>query len=137
MLELQAQQEFFEKQDEEFHDYLKKKIHLLEQHVHILEGNESNVPSKKARSESTSPTPPIHKPPLPLDKQREAKLQGIEAISTCLEQQIDAQIIFLEWHIEQLQSASTKLHQLQVSNDHMMGFYQELSWIFCIQDEQK
>ena len=37
-LELQAQQEFFEKQAEEFHDYLKKKIHMLEQHVTYFGG---------------------------------------------------------------------------------------------------
>ena len=74
-LELQAQQEFFEKQAEEFHDYLKKKIHMLEQCVRTLEENGNNIPSKKAHSESTSPTPPICKTPLSLDKLPEAKLQ--------------------------------------------------------------
>ena len=95
---------------------------MLEQRVRTLEANENNVPSKKAPSESTSPTPPICKPTLPL-----------EAISTCLEQQIDSQIIFLEHHAEQLQSTSTQLHQLYVTNDHMMGLYHELSRTFCIQ----
>ena len=76
-LKLQAQQEFFEKQAEEFHDYLKKKIHMLEQFVHTLEANVNNEPSKKACSESTSPTPPIRRPILPMDKLQEAKVQGI------------------------------------------------------------
>ena len=67
-IELQDQQEFFEKQAEEFHDYLKKKIQMLEQCVHTLEENGNNAPSKKARSESTSPTPPVCIPTLPLDK---------------------------------------------------------------------
>ena len=53
-LKLQAQQEFFEKQAEEFHYYLKKKIHMLEQCVCTLEANGNNVLSKKAHSESTS-----------------------------------------------------------------------------------
>ena len=35
---------------------------------------------------------------LPLDKLQEDKLQGIDSISICLEQQIDAQIIFLDHH---------------------------------------
>ena len=99
-LKLQAQQEFFEKQAEEFHDYLKKKIHMLEQRVHTLEGNGNNAPSKKACSESTSPTPPVCRPTLPLDKLQEAKIQGIEAISSCIEPQIDVQLIFLDHHIE-------------------------------------
>ena len=86
-----------------------------------MEGNGNNAPSKKAHSESTSPTPPIHRPTLPMDKVQEAKIQGIEAISTCLEQQIDAQLRFLDHNTEQLQSSSTQLHQLYVTNDHNTG----------------
>ena len=58
-------------------------------------------------------------------------------ISSCLDNHIDAQIVFLEWHIEQLQSTSTQLHQLQDSNDHMMVLYHELSRTFHIQDQKR
>ena len=48
---------------------------MLEQCVRTLEGKVNNVPSNKARSESTSPTPPIRRPTLPMDKVQEAKIQ--------------------------------------------------------------
>ena len=72
---------------------------MLEQHVRTLEANENNVPSKKAHSESTSPTPPIPRQTLPLDKLNEAKIQGIEAVSSCAEPQIEYQLIFADHHV--------------------------------------
>ena len=110
---------------------------MLEQHVCTLEANENNVPSKKARSESTSPTPPICRQTLPLDKLNEAKIEGIEAVSSCVEPQIDSQLIFLDHHIEQIQSTSNQLRQLYSSNDHMTCLYHKLSQTFHIQDEDK
>ena len=111
-LELLAQQEFFEKQAEEFHDYLKKNIHMLEQRVRTLEANGNNVPSKKACSESVSSTPPVSRLSIPLDKLQEAKIQATEAISSCIEPQIDTQLVFLDHHIQQLHATSDQLKQL-------------------------
>ena len=67
-----------------------QKTHMLEQCVRTLEENRNNAPSNKTHSESTSPTPPVRRPILPMEKLQEAKIQGIEALLTCLEQQIDA-----------------------------------------------
>ena len=72
-----------------------------------------------------------------MGKIQEAKLQGIEEISTCIEQQIYDKLIFLDCHTEQLQFTSTQVHQLYVTNDHMLGLYHELSRTFCIQDQDK
>ena len=93
-LEILAQQEFVEKKAEEFHDYLKKKIHMLEQRVRTLEANGNNVPSKKAHSESVSSMPPVRRLSIPQDKLQEATIQATEAISSCIEPQIDTQLVF-------------------------------------------
>ena len=136
-LKLLAQQEVFEKQAEEYHDYLKKKIHMLEQHVRTLEANGNNVPSKKACSESVSSMPPVRRLSIPLDKLQEAKIQATEAISSCIEPQIDTQLVFLDHHIQQLHATSDQLKQLYSTNDHMSGLYHKLSRTFRVQYEEK
>ena len=126
-LELLAQQEFFEKQAEEFHDALKRNIHMLEQRVYTLEANGNTLPSNKACSEYVSSTPPVRRLSIPQDKLQEATIQATEAISSCIEPQIDTQLVFLEHHIEQLHTTSDQLKQLYDTNDHMSSLYHELS----------
>ena len=135
-LELLAQQEFFEKQAENFHDALKKKIHMLEQRVRTLEASGNEVPLTKARSESISSTPPVHRLSIPQDKIQEATIQATEAISACIEPQIDTQLVFLEHHIEQLNTTSDQLKHLNDSNDHMLHMFGELSRTLHVHDEK-
>ena len=115
---------------------LKKNIQSLEECIHILEGNGSDVPSEKARSNSGSPVSPVHYHPLPWDKKLEAKLQGIESVVTGLENHIDSQILILNRNIEQLHSVRFQICHFQKSHEHMTTMYSELSRAFSIHYEK-
>ena len=135
--ELQAQQDIFDSKLEQFHDNLKMKIKMLEERVHHLENNVQESPSKKQRSESMSTLSPVRYHPLPMDKKLEAKLHGITSISTCLENHIDSQILFLDKNIEQLRSIHFQLRRFQQSQSHMSSMFGELNRTVRLHDEDK
>ena len=135
--ELQAQQAIFNSKLEHFHDNLKMKIKMLEERIHHLENNVQESPSKKQRSESISTLSPIRYHPLPMDKKLEAKLQGINSISTCLENHIDSQILFLDKNIEQLHSIHFQIRRFQQSHNHMATMFGELNRTIRLHDEDR